>query len=76
MNAGKHLIDVPAGTRISIIAFDDLTGLSLENVKWPLTDRDIPFGSSLTLSNEAHGPVSITLKQGHGVVVCYPAYGE
>ena len=69
---GKHVIDVPAGTRMSIIAFDDLTGLSLENVKWPLSDRNVPFGSSLTLSNEARGPISITLKDGHGVIIVYP----
>ncbi len=70
---GEHLIDVPPGSRLSIIAFDDLAGLTLENVKWPLTERDVPFGSSLTLSNEALGPVTVGLKRGHGVIVAYPA---
>ena len=70
--AGEHLIDLPAGSRISIVAFDDLAGLTLEGVKWPLTGRDVPFGSSLTLSNEALGPVLVRLEGGHGVVIAYP----
>ena len=70
---GVHLIDVPAGSRISIVAFDDLTAITLQNVKWPLDARDVPFGSSLTLSNEALGPVTVKLEAGHGVIIAYPA---
>lgn len=69
---GVHLIDVPAGSRISVVAFDDLTAITLENVKWPLDARDVPFGSSLTLSNEALGPVTVKLEAGHGVIIAYP----
>ncbi|MDH3740554.1 MAG: thiamine diphosphokinase [Hyphomicrobiales bacterium] len=69
---GVHLIDVPAGSRISVVPFDDLSAITLENVKWPLDARDVPFGSSLTLSNEALGPVTVKLEAGHGVIVAYP----
>ena len=69
---GIHLIDVPAGSRISIVAFDDLTAITLENVKWPLQRRDVPFGSSLTLSNVALGPVTVKLEGGHGMIFAYP----
>lgn len=69
---GVHLIDVPVGSRISVVAFDDLTAITLENVKWPLDRRDVPFGSSLTLSNEALGPVTVKLEAGHGVIIAYP----
>jgi thiamine pyrophosphokinase len=69
---GRMVIDVPAGSRFSILPLSDLVGLDLEGVKWPLKRADVPLGSSLTLSNVALGPVSITLKSGHGVAIAYP----
>jgi thiamine pyrophosphokinase len=60
-------------TRFSIIPFADLSGLDLENVRWPLVARDVPLGSTLTLSNIALGPVTIGLKSGYGIAVAYPA---
>lgn len=69
---GRNRADLPAGTRISIIPFGDLEGLSLSGVKWPLEDRDVPIGSTLTLSNVALGPVEIMLRGGHGVAIAYP----
>jgi len=71
--AGKHSIDVPPGSRISLIPFSDVTALDLAGVKWPLKARDVTLGSSLTLSNVATGPVTIDLKQGYGIAVAYPA---
>jgi thiamine pyrophosphokinase len=70
---GKHDLNLPAGSRLSIIPFADLGGLDLENVKWPLHQRDVPLGSSLTLSNVALGHVRIGLGRGYGLTIAYPA---
>lgn len=69
---GRMSIDLPEGTRLSIIPFTDLIGLDLTGVKWPLSQRDVPVGSTLTLSNVALGPVEISLTSGHGVAIAYP----
>ncbi len=69
---GRMTVDLPADTRLSIIAFTDLHGLDLDGVKWPLAKRDVPVGSTLTLSNIALGPVAIALSSGHGVAIVYP----
>lgn len=69
---GRMRLDLPPETRLSIIPFTDLHGLDLAGVKWPLADRDVPVGSTLTLSNLALGPVEIALKSGHGIAIAYP----
>lgn len=69
---GRHRLDLPVGSRLSIIALSDLAALSLSGVQWPLDMRHVPFGSTLTLSNVALGPVDVTLELGHGVIVAYP----
>jgi thiamine pyrophosphokinase len=71
--AGNHAIDLPPGSRLSLVPFADLTALDLTGVKWPLKGRDVTLGSSLTLSNIATGPVKIGLQQGYGIAVAYPA---
>jgi len=69
---GRMRVDLPAETRLSIIPFTDLQGLDLAGVKWPLANRDVPVGSTLTLSNVALGPVEMSLKHGHGIAIAYP----
>ena len=69
---GSSEIDVPELSRISLIPFSSLAGLDLTGVKWPLVTRDIPLGSTLTLSNVAHGPVRISLQQGYAIAIIYP----
>lgn len=71
--AGSHRIDLPAGSRMSLVALSDLEALSLSGVRWPLDRRHVLFGSTLTLSNIAEGLVEVTLAAGHGVVIAYPA---
>ena len=73
---GRLHVDLPPETRLSIIPFGDLSGLGLSGVKWPLENRDVPVGSTLTLSNVALGPVEITLGQGYGIVIAYPPLGS
>ncbi|ADV66669.1 thiamine diphosphokinase [Deinococcus maricopensis] len=42
------------GQVLSVVALDDLSGLTLSGVRWPLQRADVPCGSGWTLSNEAH----------------------
>ena len=69
---GEMTLEMKAGNRISVLPFTDLSKLTISGVKWPLQDRDVPVGSSLTLSNAARGPVSISLRGGSGAVIAYP----
>jgi thiamine pyrophosphokinase len=69
---GTHRFDLPQGARFSVIPFTDLAGLDLDGVKWPLTNRSVPLGSSLTVSNIAMGPVTVRLNQGYAVALAYP----
>lgn len=73
---GRMRADLPPETRLSLIPFGDLEGLGLSGVKWPLENRDVPMGSTLTLSNIALGPVDITLRAGHGIAIAYPPLGR
>jgi thiamine pyrophosphokinase len=66
------LWQIPAGTRVSVLGLTDLKALSILGVKWPLQKCDVAFGSTLTLSNESRGDVSITLEQGRAIVMLYP----
>ena len=69
---GIRELDLPDRTRFSLIPFGDIVGLDLHGVKWPLKNRDVPLGSTLTLSNVATGPVTISIRSGHGIAIAYP----
>jgi thiamine pyrophosphokinase len=66
------LVDLKAGTRISVVPLSDLVALSITGVKWPLTNRNVPLGSALTLSNVAMGPVELSLRAGQALIITYP----
>ena len=66
---GHYSFDFPAGTIFSIIGFDDLGGLTIEGAKWPLRRKNVPFGSSLTLSNAVVGQLNLTLSSGRAILV-------
>jgi thiamine pyrophosphokinase len=53
---GRMTVELPPGTRFSIIPFVDLVGLDLTGVKWPLAGRSVPVGSTLTLSVQLSEP--------------------
>lgn len=69
---GARTFDYDATTMFSILPFSDLEGLSLSGAKWPLSNRDVPFGSSLTLSNEVSGRLTVTLGSGRAMLVAHP----
>lgn len=70
---GEMAIDLPQGSRLSLIALSDLKGLTLKGVQWPLDAADVPLGSTWTLSNVAQGPVAVRLREGRAIAVSYPA---
>ena len=70
--AGETQIDLPKGALFSVLGFSDLTGLSLSNVRYPLSDFHLPFGASRTISNVAEGPVRLSLTSGRAVLIARP----
>jgi thiamine pyrophosphokinase len=64
--------DLKQNTRISVMPFSDLVGLSIDGVKWPLTNQLIRLGTAHTLANEVTGQVRLSLVSGSAIVVVYP----
>lgn len=69
---GEISFDYPPGTLFSVVGFGSLSGLSLRGVKWPLAGRDVPFGSSLTLSNQVTGRLVAKLEDGRAMLLAHP----
>jgi thiamine pyrophosphokinase len=69
---GRREIDLPAGSLFSVLGLTALSGLHLENVRYPLTDFALPFGSSRTISNVAEGPVRVSLASGRAILIARP----
>lgn len=66
-------LDLGVGTRISVLPMSDLTGLNISGVRWPLEQRDVPMGATLTLSNEiVEPPARVSLGEGRAIVLVYP----
>ena len=69
---GTANFDYAPGTLFSILGFSELAGLSVRGAKWELESVTVPFGSSLTLSNETAGPLHIKLERGRAILVAHP----
>lgn len=68
--------DYPPGTLFSVIGFTDIEGLTIEGVRWPLRRREVPFGSSLTISNVVTGRLTIAIAAGRAILIAHlPAEG-
>jgi len=66
--------DLAAGMRLSIIPLTDLKGLTITGVRWPLSERDVQRGSTLTLSNECvGGRAAVGVASGEALVLLYPS---
>ncbi|QPC85946.1 thiamine diphosphokinase [Mesorhizobium sp. NBSH29] len=72
---GNATFDYAPGTMFSIIGFSALSGLTLTGVKWPLDEVKVPFGSSLTLSNEVSSKLSAELGSGRAMLIAHPFPG-
>ncbi|HEV2506418.1 MAG TPA: thiamine diphosphokinase [Mesorhizobium sp.] len=64
--------DYAEGTLFSVLGFSKLTGLTIRGAKWPLNAVDMPFGSSLTISNAVHGKLEIALGSGRALLLAHP----
>jgi thiamine pyrophosphokinase len=69
---GRRTVDLPTGSLFSILGLSTLAGLTLENVRYPLRDFALPFGSSRTISNVAEGAANITLSSGRAILLARP----
>lgn len=69
---GKSRLDAPAGALFSVLGLEPLSSLALDNARYPLSDFDLAFGSSRTISNVALGPVGIDLAAGRGLLLLRP----
>lgn len=69
---GTHRFDYADATLFSILGFSDLSGLTVEGAKWPLDHVEVPFGSSLTISNEVAGTLRVALDGGRAMLLAHP----
>ncbi|QDZ00420.1 thiamine diphosphokinase [Nitratireductor mangrovi] len=69
---GAASFDYAPGTLFSLLAFSDLSGLTVTGAKWPLDQVEIAFGSSRTLSNEVESALSVSLGSGRALLLAHP----
>ncbi|MGF9565820.1 thiamine diphosphokinase [Neorhizobium sp. JUb45] len=69
---GTITLDLPGNSLFSVLGFSDLEGLDIRNVRYPVTDFSLPFGSSRTVSNVAEGTVEFSLQRGRAIVLARP----
>lgn len=67
----RHTFAYPRHMLFSILAFSDLSGLTVEGARWPLDAVEVPFGSSLTLSNAVDDALAVTLLRGRALLVAH-----
>jgi len=68
LKVGSFLLDPPPGSTLSVVGITPIERISIRGVKWQLEAEDVEFGSTLTMSNEVTGVVSIVLCSGCGVI--------
>jgi thiamine pyrophosphokinase len=73
---GSRDFDFDDGTLFSILGFSHLSGVTVMGAKWPLDSVEVPFGTSLTLSNEVRGDLRISLAVGRALLLAHPYPGD
>jgi thiamine pyrophosphokinase len=66
---GEQTFDLVPDTLFSVLGFSDLRELTLTGAHWPLDNVDVPFGSSLTISNRVADRLRASLGSGRALVV-------
>ncbi|MEM6712973.1 MAG: thiamine diphosphokinase [Pseudomonadota bacterium] len=61
--------DYTPGTLFSVLGFTDLDGLTLEGVRWPLDAIHLPFGDSLSISNEVTTKLTASVTSGAALLL-------
>ncbi|MBO0904392.1 thiamine diphosphokinase [Jiella sonneratiae] len=69
LDRAPRRFDLLPGTQFSILKFSNVEGLTIEGAKWPLEAVDLPFTSILTQSNEAAGPIIVSLRAGEAILI-------
>ncbi|WP_329610538.1 thiamine diphosphokinase [Jiella pelagia] len=69
LSAKPRRFELEPGAQFSILKFSAVRGLTIDGAKWPLANVDLPFTSILTQSNEAAGPVIVTLAEGDAMLL-------
>tara|TARA_R110002020_G_scaffold260767_3_gene475087 strand:- start:34 stop:675 length:642 start_codon:yes stop_codon:yes gene_type:complete len=69
LSATARRFDLAVGAQFSILKFSAVRGLTIGGAKWPLEDVDLPLTSILTQSNEAAGPVTVTVAEGEALIL-------
>lgn len=69
LSATPRTLDYADGTQFSVLAFTDLEGLTLTGARWPLDAITMPFGNTLTISNEVAGILQADLQNGIALLV-------
>ncbi len=69
---GNASFDYEPGTVFSVLEFSDLSGLTVRGARWPLKAVEVPFGSSLTISNEVTGNLAVELGSGRALLLAHP----
>lgn len=69
---GARAFDYVEGTLFSILGFSHLSGVTVKGARWPLDAVEVPFGSSLTLSNEVHGELHVSIGSGKALLLAHP----
>lgn len=73
---GTRTFNYRDGTLFSILGFSHLSGVTVTGAKWPLDCVEVPFGSSLTVSNEVRGGLRISFAVGRAVLLAHPYPAE
>ena len=73
---GSRDFDFDDGTLFSILGFSHLSGVSVMGARWPLDSVEVPFGTSLTLSNEVRGDLRISIAVGRALLLAHPYPGD
>ena len=69
LHPGRQEFDFSSGTLFSVLGFSDLAGLTLEGSTWPLDRVQVPFGSSLVISNKIATRLFTRLDSGRAMIV-------
>lgn len=69
---GETGFDHADGTLFSVLAFTQLSGLTIDGARWPLDAIELPFGSSLTISNVVGGRLTVQLGAGRAILLAHP----
>lgn len=66
---GEASFDLSPETLFSVLGFSGLKALTLQGAHWPLDHVDVPFGSSLTISNRVASNLRAHLGSGRALIV-------